>query len=96
MWYANGSTVIIYFFGVYESNVVVPICVYNVSVVSILNILGVFLNVVTWLTLLVLDLVLYLCVPVPAILMSLFPLQGSHGAVVLTYPFLNVQGFASA
>ena len=49
-----------------------PIFVFNVSTVSILNIFGVFLNVVIWLTLLVLDLVLYLCVPVLAIPMSRF------------------------
>ena len=46
------------------------ICVFIVSVASILNILGAVLNVVTWLTLLVLELVLYLCGPLMSILMS--------------------------
>ena len=40
------------------------------STASILNILGAVLNVVRWLTLLVLDLVLYLCGPLMSILMS--------------------------
>ena len=34
--------------------------------------MGAFLNVVTWLTLLVIDLILYLCLPVLYMLMSLF------------------------
>ena len=46
--------------------------VISFSAASILNMLGDFFNVVTWLTLLVLDLVLYLCVPVLYNLMSLF------------------------
>ena len=41
-----------------------PICIFIVSSASILNILGEFFNVVTWLTLLVLDLVLYLWITV--------------------------------
>ena len=68
----------------------VPICVFIVSATSILNILGAFLNVFTWLNILVLDLVLYLCVPVLSILMSLlavFTLPGSHGSAALVYPF---------
>ena len=48
------------------------ICVFYFSSTSIKNMLGPFLNVVTWLTLLVLDLILYLCVPVLFTLMSLF------------------------
>ena len=49
-----------------------PMCIFIISAASILNMLGAFLNVVTWLTLLVLYLVLYLCVPVFFTLMSLF------------------------
>ena len=49
-----------------------PICVAIFSAAYILNILGAVLNVVTWLTLLVLDLVLYLCGPFLSIIMSLF------------------------
>ena len=64
------------------------ICEFSVTVTSISNILGEFLNVVTWLTL---DLVLYLCVPFLALLMSIFACfspQVSHGEVVLVYPLL--------
>ena len=43
------------------------ICDFVLSVISILNILGEFSNVVTWLTL---DLILYLCVPFLVLLMS--------------------------
>ena len=46
---------------------------------SILNMLGAFLNVVTWLTLLVIDLVLYLCVPVLYTIMSLFGVSSTSG-----------------
>ena len=42
------------------------------SFAYILNILGAVLNVVTWFTLLDLDLILYLCGPFLSILMSLF------------------------
>ena len=48
-----------------------PMCVVIFSAVSILNILGADLNVVTWLTLLVLELVLYLCGQFISIIMSL-------------------------
>ena len=61
------------------------------SVTSILKIVDEFLNVVTWLTL---DLVLYLCVPLLAVIMSFFPVfspQISNGAVVLMYPILSFQ-----
>ena len=68
--------------------------VFIFSVKSILNMLGAFFNVVTWLNLLVLDLVLYLCVPVLSTIMSLFvvfPLLGSHEAGVLVYLLLFFQ-----
>ena len=71
-----------------------PICVFIVSDVSILNFLGTFLNVVTRLALLVLDLVLYLCVLNIFILMSLFAiisLLGSHEAAFLVYPLFFLQ-----
>ena len=70
-----------------------PICVFDVYVVSILNILGVFLNVVAWLNL---DVVLYLCAPFLTIMMSLFsvfPPQGSHGTVVLVYLIFSSSRF---
>ena len=47
-------------------------CIFIFSVASTGNILGAFLKMVTWLTLLVLDLVLYLCVLVLSNLISLF------------------------
>ena len=47
-----------------------PMCVVIFSTASILNILSAVLNVVTWLTFLVLDMVLYLCGPFMYILMS--------------------------
>ena len=56
--------------------------------------LGAFLKVFTWLTLLVLDLVLYLCVIVLATLVLLLvfsPLLGSHGADNLMYPIFSPQ-----
>ena len=62
--------------------------------VSVLNMLGEFFNVVTWLTLLVLDLVLYLCVPVIYTIIPLFEnftLLGLHGAAVVVYPLLFFQ-----
>ena len=49
-----------------------PIGVVIISSASTLNMLGAVLNVFTWLTFLVLDLVLYLCVMVIYTLMSLF------------------------
>ena len=48
-------------------------------VASILNILGAFLKVLTWLTLLVLDLVLYLCVIVLSTMISLFGVFSTYG-----------------
>ena len=47
-------------------------CVFIFSVASTRNILGAFLKVVTLLTLLVIDLVIYLCVLVISTLISLF------------------------
>ena len=58
MWFDIGSTVIVYNFGVYARKVVCAyVCIYFFAA-SFLNMLGKFLNVVTWLTLLVLNLVL--------------------------------------
>ena len=48
------------------------LCIVIFSAASVLNLLGAVLNVVTWFTLLVLDLVLYLCGPLLSIMMSLF------------------------
>ena len=65
------------------------LCAVIFSAASILNILGVVLNVVIWLTLLVLDLVLYLCGPFLSIMLSIsavFPLSGSHGVALLVNP----------
>ena len=63
-------------------------CVVIFSATSILNILGTVLNVVTWLTLLVLDPVLYLFGMFLFNTMSfhcVFPLLGSHVVVPLVY-----------
>ena len=70
MWFSNGSTVIVYFLGYVWAMYSEPTCVFDMSIISILNILGVFLNDITWLTL---YLLLYLCVTFLAILMPLFP-----------------------
>ena len=43
-------------------------CIFSAT--SILNIFGAFLNIVTWLTILVLDLVLFLCFPFLSIMIS--------------------------
>ena len=96
MWFSIGSTVIVYFWVLCKQVILflcVCVCVYF-SAASILNMLGGFLNVVTWLTLLVLDLVLYLCVPVLFTMLSLFevfPLLGSHWSEDLVYPLLFFQ-----
>ena len=66
-----------------------PICFIIISAASILNILGAVLNVSIWLTLFVIDLVLYLCGPFIYILMPSFggfPLLGSYGVTLLVYP----------
>ena len=58
------------------------------SITYILNILGAVLNFSTWLTLLVLDLVLYFCEPFLSIIMSLlcsFSLLVSRGVALLLY-----------
>ena len=96
MWFSIGSTVIVYFLGSMQEIYSVPVCVYVFVfyAASILNMLGVFFNVVTWLTILVLELVLYLCVPVIFTLVSLFavyPLLVSHWAAALLYPILFFQ-----
>ena len=54
-------------------------CVFIFSVASTWNILGTFLKVVTWLTLLVLYLVLYLCVLIISTLMSPFSVLSTSG-----------------
>ena len=69
MWFATGSTVIVSLLGSVWAMWYEPICVVDVSIISFLNIWGVFLNVVTWFTL---DLVLYLCVTFIVFLVSLF------------------------
>ena len=61
-----------FFFGVYAIKVVCSYVSLIFSVASSWNILGAFLKFVTWLTLLVLGIVLYLCVLVLSILTSLF------------------------
>ena len=69
-------------------------CAFIFSDVSISNMLGAFLNFVTWLNLLMLDLVLYLCVLVISAIVQFLeftPLLGSHGAAVLVCPFLFFQ-----
>ena len=94
MWFTIGSTVVVSFFNVYVNKVVCALMCFIVYAASILNILGAFLNAVTWLTLLVLDLLLYLCVPVLFNLISIFvgfPLMGSHGAMDLVYLLLFLQ-----
>ena len=90
MWFYVGSTVIVYIFWVYVRMLVWSSVKFNFSVGFIRNCLGAFLNVVTWLTLLVLDMVLYLCVLSHSTLVPVFgffpPLMGYHGAVLLVYP----------
>ena len=54
-------------------------CVFIFSVASTGNILGAFLKFVTWLTFLVPDLVLYLCVMVLSTLISLFGVYSTSG-----------------
>ena len=49
-----------------------PLCVVIFSAAYLLNILGEFLNVITWFTLLVLELILYLCGLFLSIPMSIF------------------------
>ena len=91
MCFTTGSTLIISFLGSILALKSEPICVVDVSFISFLNIWDVFFKVVTRFTL---DLVLYLCVPFLALMMTLFhcffPLW-SHGAVVLVYPLLFFQ-----
>ena len=95
MWFSIGSTVIVSLLGSMQESYSVPMCVcVFVSAASMLNMLGEFLNVITWLTLLVLYLVLYLCVPVIFTMVSLFevsPLLGSYWAEDLVYPLLFFQ-----
>ena len=67
------------FFGVYSRNVVCAYMCFYFSTVSIVNMLGAFLNVFTWLNLLVIDLVLYLCVTFLFTLMSLFCGLSTYG-----------------
>ena len=80
------------FLGVYVRKVVSYFMCCYFSSASISNILGAVLNVVTWLTLLVLDLVLYLCGPFISILLSLFydfSLLLSYGVVLLVCPLFS-------
>ena len=63
------SNLIVYFLGYMREKYSVPICFFILPDASTLNMLSVFLNIVTWLTLLVIDLVLYLGVPVLSTLM---------------------------
>ena len=72
MWFSSGYTVVVSFMGYMPAMNYVPMCVDIFSAASVLKILGAVLNVVTWLTILVLDLVLYLCGPFLSIIMSLF------------------------
>ena len=67
------------FFGVYSRNVVCAYMCFYFSTVSIVNMLGAFLNVFTWLNLLVIDLVVYLCVLVLATMMPFFSYFPSSG-----------------
>ena len=67
------------FFGVYAIKIVVPMCVIIFSVASTWNILGEFSKVITWLILLVLDLVLYLFVMVISTLVSIFGVLSTSG-----------------
>ena len=73
-----GSTVI-YFLVFYAIKVVCDYVCFNFSVASTWKCLGVFLKVVTWLTLLVLYLVLYLCVLVLSAMISLFGVFSTYG-----------------
>ena len=64
-------------------------CVFIFSAVSVLNTLGAFLNVVTWLTLFMLDLVFYLCVLVFPTLVSLFGVFAASGITRGCAPVIN-------
>ena len=77
IWFDVGSTFIFSFSGLCKQSSLC-LCVFF-SAASILNMLCAFLNVVTWLTLLVLDLVLYLCVPVIYTLMHIFGIYSTSG-----------------
>ena len=83
---------IVYIFGIYASKVV---CAYMFfSDASILNMFGAFLHVATWLTLLVLDLVLNLCALFYSLRCHFFAdnsLPGLHGDASLVCPFLFFQ-----
>ena len=63
------SNLIVYFLGSMREKYSMPMCFFIFPDASTLNMLSVFLNIVTWLTLLVIDLVLYLGVPVLSTLM---------------------------
>ena len=62
-----------------SSNYSLTMCVFILYAASIGNILGAFLKVVTWLTILVLDLVLYFCVMDLSTLMNLFGVFSTSG-----------------
>ena len=71
----------------------VPMCFFIFPDASTLNMLSVFLNIVTWLTLLVLDLVLYFCV---LVLYNLISLSGVMSTSEITWGCASgVSGFIS-
>ena len=83
-----GYTLVVSFWGLCEHG---SLSLFEVhfSIGSIGKSLGGFLNVVTWLTLLIIDMVLYLCVLRLSTLVTvfgIFPLLGSHEDVLLVHP----------
>ena len=87
--FAIVSTVIVPLWGSMRAWYYDPLCSRIVSGGSIENNLGGFLNVVTWLTILVLDMLLYFCglvISTMAPVFGIFPLLVSHGAVIMVYP----------
>ena len=68
-----------FFFGVYSRKVVYAYVCFIFSITPTGNILGEFLKVVTQLTLLVLDMILYLCVLVLFTLISIFGVSSTSG-----------------
>ena len=83
----------VFFGGVYARKLVCAYACFNFSAASTGNILGAFLKLVTWLTLLVTDIVLYFYVLFHSTLMSLFGVFSTYG---ITWGFTSsVSAFIS-
>ena len=94
MWFSIGSTVVVSFLGSMRENKSERRCSFIFSVASTGKVLGEFLKAVTWLNLLVLDLVSYLCVLVIStmrLIFGVFKLLVSHKDALLVYLLLLSQ-----